>query len=168
MKTFLAGILALGLLGSIHTSFAEGGDKEVVVKDGYYPVQKSLKQLRTFNGRINTKADYYIYLQSASWCPPCRAEMPLIAEAYEKMKKDGKVELILMSADKDKDSAEAFVKDNKASFPVIMGTDAKLSKVVGYKKASGIPNAIIVDKEGNVIKEGHGAIVKKWEEILSL
>lgn len=170
---FLCSLAVLALCSLSATNLyakADAAEKtEKVAKElrpGFYPVQKSVKSLRFFNGRVNPKADYYIFLQSASWCPPCRAEMPEIAEQYLEMKKDGRVELILVSADMTKGAAKDFAEGNKAKFPVIMASDKKIGKLVGYKSADGIPHAIFVDKNGKMIKDGHGAIVKDWKNIL--
>lgn len=174
MKKIVPMMLAFGLLSSSVSLTCYAQDepaasddkKEKALRPGQFPVQKSVAKLRTFNGKPNSKADYYIYLQSASWCGPCQQEMPSIAAEYLKMKKTKRVELILVSADQTKDAATAFVKSHKAKFPVVLGTDKSVEKLVGFTKASGIPSATIVDKEGKVIKSGHGSIVKSWESLI--
>lgn len=142
--------------------------KEKKLKPEQRPVPKALKKVKTYNGKPNYKADYYIFLQSASWCGPCCAEMPGIVEEYPEMKK-ANVELVLFSKDRSSDDAKAWLKKNGAKFPFAMSTDKdKEIKVPGYKKAAGIPNAIFVDAEGNVLTSGHGSKVKNWREIFKL
>lgn len=158
--------LALGLIGSsVNVAAAAECDDstKAVYKVGQYPAQKAAGVLRTANAKVDKKADYYIYLQSASWCGPCQKEMPEIAAEYVKMKKSKKVELILVSWDRSSADALTFVKSNKAKFPVVMKDDKKVDKLVGFTMAQGIPSAIIVDKYGNVVKSGHGSIVKDWK-----
>lgn len=70
-----------------------------------------------FGGEPNTKAKFYIYLQSASWCPPCRKEMPKIVEMYPEMKK-AKVEIILIGWDRSKEAAQKFSRVSRLLFPV--------------------------------------------------
>ncbi len=126
-------------------------------------VQKAVAKLDTFNASVNTHADYYIYLQSASWCGPCQAEMPEIAKEYRSMKAGGKVELILVSCDQNTAKAKSFVNQHKATFPVVMNTDPSVRQLPGFKMANGIPNATIVDKNGKEIISGHGSLIMDWK-----
>ncbi len=123
---------------------------------------KKIKPKTFFNGKVSSKASYYIYLQSASWCGPCNAEMPEIVQEYKAMKKDGRVELILVGHDRSLEQAKAFLSKYKAGFPGLMASDSEAQKLPGFKMANGIPNAIIVDADGNQVASGHGSIVKKW------
>lgn len=126
-------------------------------------VGDALKQIKTISGKPDTSAICYVYLDSASWCGPCRAEMPKIVKEYKKMKKKG-IEIILCSADKTEKDAKNYVKNFKIKFPVIMGSNAKLP---GYQRAGGIPHATFVDAKGNKLESGHGSIiVSKWREVL--
>lgn len=127
-------------------------------------VAAALKKLSPFNGKPNAKADYYIYLQSASWCGPCNNEMPGVVEAYKEMKKSGRVELVLVSHDKTEGDAKGFLKQYKAKFPAVMVQDKDIDKLPGFSKPNGIPNAIFVDKTGKVLTQGHGSLIQSWKE----
>lgn len=113
----------------------------------------------------SSKATYYIYLTSASWCGPCNAEMPHVVEQYAKMRELGTVELVLISADRTQDAAKGFAERYNATFPVLNPSSLKGQLPPGYTAPQGIPNAIIVDKEGTVIRNGHGNIVQQWEPL---
>ncbi len=125
-------------------------------------VARSLSKVKWAKGKPNKKAEYYIYLQSASWCGPCRAEMPTIASEYKEMKKDGRVELVLISFDRTENAAKQFLSANKAAFPMTLRNAKGVDKLEGFTMAQGIPTAIIVDASGKVITQGHGSIVKEW------
>lgn len=112
-----------------------------------------------------TDADFYIYLISASWCPPCNAEMPHVVEAYKKMREEGSVELVLISADSNAAAAKGFVEKYGAEFSVISARGEGSTPPPGFVRPTSIPHATIVDKDGNVIKDGHGAIVMNWEAL---
>lgn len=116
-------------------------------------------------GKPATDADFYIYLISASWCGPCNMEMPHVVEAYKKMREDGKVELVLISADSNAEAAKGFAEKYGAEFTVINARGEGTTPPPGFVKPSGIPHATIVDNEGNVIKDGHGSIVQNWEAL---
>ncbi len=129
-------------------------------------VGKALAGMTFFNNeKANTRAKYYIYLCSASWCGPCNNEMPHVVEAYKKMKKSKKVELILVSCDSKQEDAEAFLEKFGAEFPAVMSTES--SSLPGFTPPRSIPSAIIVDAKGNVVKSGHGSIASQWEQVIS-
>ncbi len=127
-------------------------------------VAKELVKLDTFNAEPNWKAKYYIYLYSASWCGPCKHEMPKIVENYPAMKKKG-VEVVLMGCDKTREDAEKYLKDFNAPFPGIMEQDGK--DLPGFAQPGGIPYAVIVSSKGDVIVSDFAArIMGDWESYI--
>ena len=139
-------------------------DKKKAEKPKLGKANKAIGRLRTLNKvKPNGKAAYYIILQSASWCSGCNAEMPRVVAAYEEMKKEGLVELVLASADYDPASAKGFVDKHNGKFPVVMAKDAK--KIPHFKPAKGIPWAMVLDADGNEVENNNGAIiVPKWKQ----
>lgn len=136
-------------------------------QSGLSVVGAAIKEFKTFNAKPNLKADYYIYLCSASWCGPCRREMPTIAEEYKAMKRSKKVEILLVGFDRTEEEALNYLKSFKAKFPGITKdqlNEKKVTALPGFSIASGIPYAVVVDKEGNVITQGHGSLVKDWKK----
>lgn len=130
------------------------------------PVVAAVKKVKKVKGRINPKADYYIYLYSASWCGPCRQEMPEIVELYDEMKKTGKVDIILFCQDKTLPAAKAFVKEFNIKFLTVMGNDDKVTTVPGHAPIGGIPHCIFVDREGRTIRAGHpGNLMSLWKSL---
>lgn len=128
-------------------------------------VAEALDEIVTINGTPSRDAEYYVYLQSASWCPPCRAEMPEIVKAYPEMKENG-VELILVGCDETLPGTQQFIESFGATFPATHYQDEGLKKLPGYTPAKGIPDAIFADKNGTVLAHGHGALVKHWRQVL--
>jgi len=97
--------------------------------------------LSSFNGKV-------VFLNFwATWCPPCRKEIPGFIEIYEKYKDQGIV-IIGISVDKTGvDSVRDFVEKEKITYPVVMGN----SDIVNdYKPGRFIPTTIIVDKNGKI------------------
>ncbi len=161
-KHTLHSILAAGLLvGAVSTGFvadtAVAKQEEAAKLTEVQTIIRDLKYLT--DAKVNHKAEYFILLNSASWCPPCQREMPHVVAAYKDMLKSGKVELILLSADRNEKAAVGFLTQHKGNFPVVMG----VPPIPGYVKSNGVPNATIIDKNGKVIKNGHGSIVKDWK-----
>ena len=86
----------------------------------------------------------------ASWCGPCRDEMPNVVSAYNKYKNKG-FEIVGVSLDKDEDKWIQGIKDLKMTWPQM--SDLKLweSEVVGLYAIQGIPFTILLDKDGKII-----------------
>jgi len=82
----------------------------------------------------------------ASWCVPCRKEMPLLENIYKKYKPLG-FTLIGVNVEPDQKDAESFLKQTPVSFPVLF--DAK-SKVSGLYNVQGMPTTVFIDRKGNV------------------
>ncbi len=101
----------------------------------------------------------------ATWCPPCRSEMPAMQALHEKLKGRGLVILAVDLAEKP-DAVRAYIRDAKLTFPVLMDTTGEVGVAWG---AQSIPTTYIIDKGGRVIARGIGA-QWKWEsaEIVAL
>ena len=82
----------------------------------------------------------------ASWCVPCRQEMPLLESIYKKYKPLG-FTMIGVNVEPDQKEAENFLKQTPVSFPVLF--DAK-SKVSGLYNVQVMPTTVFIDRKGNV------------------
>jgi thiol-disulfide isomerase/thioredoxin len=82
----------------------------------------------------------------ASWCGPCRQEMPLLESIYKKYNKMG-FTLIGVNVEPDSKAAEGFLKQTPVSFPVIYDKDSTVSKAYDV---SGMPSTVIIDRKGNI------------------
>ena len=104
------------------------------------------------NKDFKKDAKYYLCLFSASWCGPCRAEMPRIAKTYaETLKDDPNVELIHFSCDQDDEKALAWAKEHDVKFPVVKPNGGNPLDL----RARGIPHLFIVKADGTLVEEGH-------------
>ena len=136
-----------------------------------YPVAAALKGISTPTfGRFNHKADFYVFLYSASWCPPCRALMPDICETvYPDMKasKSPIVELVLLGGDSTHEGVKNYREHYKGTFFAAKSDDADVKKIPGIDGfiARSWPFCRIVDKTGKIIHEGHGGNAKNWKSI---
>jgi thiol-disulfide isomerase/thioredoxin len=83
----------------------------------------------------------------ATWCGPCRQEMPLLEGIYKKYKPMG-FTMIGVNVEPDPKAAEEWLaRHSPVSFPVAFDTDSKVSKMY---KVNGMPNSVIIDRKGNV------------------
>lgn len=82
----------------------------------------------------------------ASWCGPCRQEMPLLDEMHKRYGKAGFV-LYGVNVEQDTTAAKKLLKDLGVSLPVLYDPDSKVSKL--YNVAA-MPTTVMIDKSGEV------------------
>ena len=119
------------------------------------------------NKDFKKNAKYYLCLFSASWCPPCRREMPRIAKTYaETLKDDPDIELIHFSRDQDDDKALAWAKEHDVKFPVVKPKGGNPLDL----KTNGIPHLFILKADGTIVEHDHPMRIfneEKFKEIKS-
>ncbi len=99
----------------------------------------------------------------ATWCPPCREEMPYFETTYKKYKNKGFV-IIALSVDANKDFVKDFVRDFNLSFPVGMA-DNDVSNLYGI---SALPVSFLYNSEGKLVKSKIGAYMSLEEDLRKL
>jgi thiol-disulfide isomerase/thioredoxin len=84
----------------------------------------------------------------ATWCGPCRQEMPLLEDIYKKYKPMG-FTMLAVNVEPDSQAAEAWLGklSKPVTFPVAFDVDSKVSKMY---KVAGMPSTVFVDRKGNV------------------
>ena len=82
----------------------------------------------------------------ATWCGPCREEMPRLNAMYEKYRKSGVV-LLGVNIDDDPNTALATAKKLNVAFPVLLDTDKRVSKLYDL---STMPSTVVIDRDGKV------------------
>ncbi|PTQ97850.1 thiol-disulfide isomerase/thioredoxin [Mucilaginibacter yixingensis] len=82
----------------------------------------------------------------ASWCPPCRAEFPGIAQLYNRFKNDGRVVFLFIDEDNDINAGEQFLRQEKYDLPLAR-RDGKIPATV-YNGS--LPTTAIIDKTGKL------------------
>ena len=81
----------------------------------------------------------------ATWCPPCRKEMPDMEKLSRTYADQGLV--VLAVSDEDRDTVAPFIAKQGYTFPVVLDTD---EKVHGDFDVTGIPKSFIFDREGRM------------------
>jgi peroxiredoxin len=82
----------------------------------------------------------------ASWCGPCRTEMPLMDQIYKKYSAAG-FTLLGVNVDTDSSDAQKFLSQVPVSFPIAFDRDNKVSKLY---EVSAMPSTVFIDRKGNV------------------
>lgn len=137
---------------------AEAGAQEVlpaidfILKDQY--------------GNTHSLSDYKgktIFLNFwATWCPPCRAEMPDIQKIYETYDTEGDDALIVLGVagpgygnEKSEEGIKEFLDENGYTYPVLMDTTGELFSAYGIYS---YPTTFMIDRDGNVFGYASGQL----------
>lgn len=110
-------------------------------------------------------AAYYMYVNSAYWCGPCRRYMPEIIAAYEEMRKDNRMDVILLSHDRSEKGALRYIELYSIPFSAVMYHSKERAMLPGAPdNVIGIPYIVVVDAQGNTVHTGHASTFKNWKE----
>ncbi|HEY4644834.1 MAG TPA: TlpA disulfide reductase family protein [Steroidobacteraceae bacterium] len=82
----------------------------------------------------------------ATWCGPCRQEMPLLEQMYKKYKPMG-FTLLGVNVEPDPSGAEGWLAETPVSFPILFDRENRVSKLYNV---SGMPSSVLIDRKGNV------------------
>ena len=126
-----------------------GKQKELTLKD----LSGTEQKLSSFKGRI------VILNFWATYCIPCRKEMPDLAEIQNEYAAHG-VQVIGASADDPDDRATVrqFIKETKINFPVWL--DATVTDMMRFGLGSALPGTVVIDKDGRIVKVYSGVFSK--------
>lgn len=130
--------------------------------------------LKDQNGNEHTLSEYEgktVFLNFwATWCSPCRGEMPHIEEIYKAYGENNDDVIILgiaspnLGREGSIEHITSFLEENKYSFPVVMDIDGEMTYKYGI---DAFPTTFIIDKEGYVTVYYRGAMDKEtMEEII--
>ena len=84
----------------------------------------------------------------ATWCPPCRKEMPDLEALYERFKDQGFVVLAISNEKEEK--VRPFIEKAKYSYPVLLDLDGKVSERYAVE---GIPHSFVFNREGKLVAQ---------------
>jgi peroxiredoxin len=84
----------------------------------------------------------------ATWCPPCRKEMPDLETLYERFESKGFV--VLGISDEEAATIEPFIRERKVSFPVLLDPGRKVNDAFVVE---GIPKSFVYDRQGKLVAQ---------------
>ncbi|MDD3519856.1 MAG: TlpA disulfide reductase family protein [Actinomycetota bacterium] len=94
----------------------------------------------------------------ATWCPPCKAEIPDFVDLYDKYKDQG-IAFLGISLDDDLNALKQFVFDNNINYPIVI--DNQVANVSGKWGISAIPTTFFIDIDGKILDKWIGQIPKE-------
>ncbi|MGZ8542216.1 MAG: TlpA family protein disulfide reductase, partial [Chitinophagaceae bacterium] len=126
MKYLLLSFVSLSFFTACNNSIAENNAEKGAKTPAIQPVEPPVSTLPTFS-IINTKGEVTDFAQLkgkrvfvnlwATWCPPCRVEIPSIQKLYAKTDKD-KVVFVMLSLDNNFETAKQFAAKTKLDIPI--------------------------------------------------
>ena len=94
----------------------------------------------------------------ATWCPPCRAEMPSMQRAHETVTDEG-ISVIAVNVGEDAETIAGFLSETDIDFPIPMDVD---SQVVQRYPVKGLPTTFVIDPEGRLVYSATGE--REWDD----
>lgn len=124
-------------------------------------------------GNTHTISEYkgkVIFLNFwATWCPPCRMEMPDIEAIYEEYEKNSGDVIILgvaapnLGKEGSEEHIKKFLKDNGYTYPVVFD---QTGDILGQYSIQAFPTTFVIDKDGNLVSYVPGAVDKEFMKML--
>lgn len=155
-KLFCIGLLLLAMVGTAFAATppppANGVDpvSGATFKSGKVSAVPAMsvndlqRKLQTYQGKVVVLNIF------ASWCPPCRKEIPVLKELAQNFSDD--VVVIGISIDKSAQALYSFMDQNKFTYPIFLGVDG-LEKTMGI---SAIPQMFMFNRSGQLYERWEG------------
>ncbi|MCG7897512.1 MAG: TlpA family protein disulfide reductase [Candidatus Thiodiazotropha weberae] len=110
------------------------------------------KQLRDYRGQV-VVVNFW-----ASWCAPCRAELPSMNRAWERLKSSG-MAMLAINLGEDREAINAFLRDYPIDFEVLMDERGRISQ---RWRVRALPTTLVLNKRGQIIYQVVGE--REWDQ----
>jgi|TARA_B110000263_G_scaffold2728_1_gene2318 peroxiredoxin len=133
------------------------GQKKSAV--GYLAPDFSLRNLKGNYQSLDSFSGQVVVLNFwATWCVPCRVEMPSFEKLYRRYRSEGLTVLAVTLDKKSEKNIKSFVEEYELSFPVLLDEEGKVERL--YPSMT-IPFTYVIDRKGRIVARVDGA--KNWE-----
>ena len=95
---------------------------------------------------VNSAGEVVLINFWASWCGPCRQEMPILSELHDKYKALG-FTVLGVNVEEDPGKARKLLQEMPVSFPVLLDNESAVSK---QYDVVAMPSTVLVDRQGNM------------------
>lgn len=157
---WLGVILVLALAPLVYLLLSASGGALAVPGVERTPLSPDFKTT-TLSGETVNLSDYrgrpVVLNFWASWCPPCRAEMPEFEQVWQSYQKRGIVFLGVNTSDQ-RDKAQAFLNDFPVSYPHLLDTHSDIARLFS---ATSLPTTVFINREGRIVGRRIGALNKQ-------
>jgi cytochrome c biogenesis protein CcmG, thiol:disulfide interchange protein DsbE len=94
----------------------------------------------------------------ASWCPPCKSEMPLLQRTHERISPQGGMVLGIDTQEPQEDALD-FLHEKKITFPSLRDRDREYGRKYGV---AAYPETFLIDRQGRVAALRRGPVTQAW------
>jgi peroxiredoxin len=148
-----AGVMAVSMmLGPSHSVVIDGGKAGEGGKPACKAERKAnldftVKDMHGGNVRLaDFKGKVILINFWATWCAPCKAELPAFVELHDRYKDQGLV-ILGVSGDDDAETLRSFATEWKLKYPILVGRDEE-DLLDAYGPLFGYPTSVIVGRDG--------------------
>jgi peroxiredoxin len=139
----LVALFAVAMVHAMDKEDTKPKEQKVGIEVGNTPPNFELKTLTGESVKLSDYKGKKVMLNFwATWCPPCKAEMPEMQKFYEANKE--KVEILAVNMDPDNDVA-GFVKNGGFTFPILLDEENDVNRDYGIVS---IPTTFFIDEQG--------------------
>ena len=162
IRKFIAGIVLVAILMLLRyvTSLPNRTDMTLVLRHDRrpFPINFTLPDLQGDHVTLSEQRGRVILLNFwATWCYPCRAEMPSINAAFTRYQSEGFLVLAIASDTQGVETVSPFARHHALTFPVLLDPQ----DVVGRRlQLPGIPTSYLLDHQGRIALAAFGT--KDW------
>ena len=126
---------------------------------GYLAPDFSLRNLKGNYQSLDSFSGQVVVLNFwATWCVPCRVEMPSFEKLYRRYRSEGLTVLAVTLDKKSEKNIKSFVEEYELSFPVLLDEEGEVERL--YPSMT-IPFTYVIDRDGRIVARVDGA--KNWE-----
>jgi cytochrome c biogenesis protein CcmG, thiol:disulfide interchange protein DsbE len=146
------GVVSTGPDTSIDQSIADGERVEAPTGDLRELGGEGTSSLADHKGKV------VVLNVWASWCPPCRSEMPLLQRTHDRIASQDALVLGIDSQDASED-AMRFLRENKITFPSLRDRDGEYAGDLGV---AALPETFLIDRQGRIAALRRGPVDQAW------
>jgi cytochrome c biogenesis protein CcmG, thiol:disulfide interchange protein DsbE len=146
------GVVSTGQDTSIDESLADGDRVEAPTSDLRVLGGDGTGSLADHEGKV------VVLNLWASWCPPCRSEMPLLERTHKRIATQDGIVLGIDSQDASED-AMRFLREKKITFPSLRDSDGEYAGELGV---AALPETFLIDRRGRIAALRRGPVDQAW------
>lgn len=163
LRAIVLGVIAIALGGAFYTAYTSDGSSTQI---GEPAPDFTLINLEGENVRLSDLQGKGVLINFwATWCDPCKREMPLMENEYQKMKDEG-IEFLAINIAESELAVSRFTERLGLTFPILLDPDRAVTNLY---EVGPIPSTYFVDKDGILVDHYTGEMsVRILKERLKL
>lgn len=163
LRSIVLGVIVIALGGAFYTYFTSD---DSIVKAGEPAPDFSLKNLEGQEVRLSDLKGKGVVINFwATWCAPCKREMPLMESGYQKVREQG-IEILAVNIAESDLAVSRFTERLGLTFPILLDKDRTVTRRYAVGR---IPSTFFVDQDGIVVAHFVGEMnARIFEENMNL